>query len=170
VRFPPRIGKLQPVKARRVLLIVAVAAGLTLAAVGTASGSNRKATSTMFISRGDVIASAGKDALVPTPVITHVIAFNQSWSCTYEDGTTVAVSAVVHNAVLYYGQARTAPGNGMITGYTVGAPFAGFFDPVPCGSSLAGHGVSTQQTLVSSTLVNDQTLFQNVPIPVPFTA
>jgi len=165
------MGKLHPVKTRRALLIAALAAGLALAAVGTASGTNRLAKgSTLFISRGDVITYVGKAGLVPTPVITHVLAWNQSWTCTYEDGTTVPVSAVVHDAVLYYGQARTAPGNDTITGYTVGAPFDAFADPVPCAISLEGHGVSTQQTLVSSTLASDQTLFQNVPIPVPFGA
>jgi hypothetical protein len=122
----------------------------------------------MFISRGVVIAYLGKAALAPMPVITHATAWSQSWTCTYQDGTTIAVSAVLHNAVLYYGEARTAPGNDTITGYSVGAAFDQFSDPLPCVTSLTGHGSLTQQTLVSSTPLSDLTLFQNVPIPVAF--
>jgi hypothetical protein len=151
---------------RQALLIAAASTVIVLAAVGTAAATTT--SSSLFISRGDVIAFVGKDALVPNPVITHATSWNQSWTCTYADASSVTTSAVVHDAVLYNGVPRFAPGNGAITGYSLGAPFTAFFDPVPCATSLAGHGLLTQETLLSSTLQNDQVLFQNAPVPVAF--
>jgi hypothetical protein len=157
------------VNVRQALLTVLATAAIGLALVGTAAATTRVETtsSAWFISRGDVLSVVGKDALVSNPVITHVQAWSQTWTCGYDDSSSVSISAVVHDAVLYNAQARFAPGSGTITGYLVGAPFTAFSDPTPCASTRAGH-VLAQQTMLSSTLQSDLVLYQNVPLGIAF--
>lgn len=104
---------------KRWLTIIVGIAGVILS---TATGANASATfdpqtRTGFISRGEVIASAGKDAVVPDAMVFYSSTQSFTETCTWPDGSTVQASGTHQFYLLFHAETRYAPGSGTITGY-----------------------------------------------------
>jgi hypothetical protein len=103
---------------RRYLAGVAVAGAILAFSAGTAAAKANYdvASQSGFISRGDVIAAGGKDALVANPVIRFTAETRMRLTCTWPDSTQSSTTLETTVLVLFHAETRTA-GNGTITGY-----------------------------------------------------
>lgn len=103
---------------KRYLAGAAVAGCLFAVGAGTA-GANASydiASQSGFISRGDVIAAGGKDALVANPVVRFTLETHMRLTCTWPDSTQRSTTMESTLLLLYRAETRYA-GNGTITGY-----------------------------------------------------
>jgi hypothetical protein len=135
------------------LSVAAIVAALGLSAAGTAAADVTMSWSGGgFIGRGDVIANGGKGLLVETG---HVV-FHETWvysgTCVRSDGSRVPVTYTSSMVGYWLAHARHAPGNGTITGYTIGPnPYDGesngYYTP------SCGGGTFLEPTLVSDTAI-----------------
>jgi hypothetical protein len=108
----------------RVTIWLTAAAGLTagilvMAAGAGASVSFNPQTRTGFIGRGDVIAAAGKGALIANPLVSYQVVRPFTETCTWPDGTSVQASGSDLFFLLFQAEARYAPGSRQITGYAL---------------------------------------------------
>jgi hypothetical protein len=105
---------------KRYLAGSAVVAALVAIGAGTSAASTFDPVSQSgFISRGDVIAAGGKNAIIPNPVVTYAQTTRSRLTCTWSDSTqlsTTLTSTLVRNFVA---DTRYAPGSRTITGYFV---------------------------------------------------
>lgn len=111
-------------RARRMKIWLTVVAVVTAVALGTATAAGASATfnpqtRTGFISRGDVIAAAGKDALVTNPMVSYKVTQPFTETCTWPDGTSVQASGSHFLFILFQAETRYAPGSDKITGFTL---------------------------------------------------
>jgi hypothetical protein len=107
---------------RRTTIWLVALAGLTAIGLATAAGAGAAAsfnpqTRTGFISRGDVIATAGKGALIANPMVSYQTTQSFTETCTWSDGTSVQVSGSHFLFLLFQAETERSPGNGTITGY-----------------------------------------------------
>jgi hypothetical protein len=107
---------------KRYLAGVAVAGCLFAVAAGTAAAAAKAnydiASQSGFISRGDVIAAGGKDALVANPIVRFLLETRTRLTCTWPDSSQASTTTETTLLILYRAETRTAPGNGTITGYS----------------------------------------------------
>lgn len=73
-----------------------------------------------FIGRGDVIAAAGKDALIANPVVRFLKTTSTRLVCTWPDSTQRTTTISQTLVIVYNAETRYAPGSGIITGYVFG--------------------------------------------------
>jgi hypothetical protein len=93
-------------------------AALSLIGAGAAAATVTFEQGVFSIGRGDVIAYAGKDALVEHPVVEYSVTAQGTSTCVYADGARLAVTWNSTGYWRWWAEARHAPGNGNITGYT----------------------------------------------------
>lgn len=98
--------------------------GLLLLALSAASAAGAAvsydpSSNSAFISRGDVIASAGKSALIENPVVAFQSTTDYTLTCTWPDQAQRSVNLERSFYVLHRAQTRYAPGSGTITGYSL---------------------------------------------------
>jgi hypothetical protein len=88
-------------------------------------------SNTGFISRGDVIANAGKNALIGDPVVAFTSTTDYTLTCTWPDQTQRSLNLERSFYVLHRARTRYAPGSGAITGYSLSSEtvFDGGFSP-----------------------------------------
>src|SRR5438876_3923383 len=84
-------------RARRLRVWLIGVVSMTAVALATAAGAGATVsfspqTRTGFIGRGDVIAAAGKDALVANPMVAYNVTQTFTETCTWSDGTSVQAS------------------------------------------------------------------------------
>jgi hypothetical protein len=149
--------------------MLALVAGLVAAGNAAATATYDPSTYSWFIGRGDVIAAGGKAALVPYADVNWSVAGNWTQRCTWADGYQESFTNTFYSVRSYYAQARYAPGNGNITGYTTGKPWAGddnvtYGGPQWCGdldrvSQL--HGAFVSQTNSPYTVTSEALWFGN---------
>jgi hypothetical protein len=110
--------------ARRIKIWLIAAASVTAVALATAAGAGAMAsfnlqTRTGFISRGDVVAAAGKRALQANPLISYVTTQSFTETCTWSDGTSVQASGSHFLFLLFQAETTYAPGSSTIVGYRI---------------------------------------------------
>ncbi len=138
---------------KRLLVGILSSLLIALATAGIASGEAwfNLNTGAAFVGRGDVIAAAGKDALViPDPMAADLSPFLLTWvgsedwvlSCRYSDGSTKVFTYTYTRGSMGFPHARLAPGNGNITGYTYG-PEDNLFWPDDMGPVAEGCSAMT---------------------------
>jgi hypothetical protein len=98
--------------------------GLVLLALSATSAADAAASydpssNTGFISRGDVIANAGKAALIPDPVVAFESTTDYTLTCTWPDQEQRSLNLERSSFALHRAQTRYAPGSGAITGYSL---------------------------------------------------
>ena len=123
---------------KRYLAGAAVAGCLFAFGAGTAGAkaSYDLASQSGFISRGDVIAAGGKDALVPDPTVTFTRTFRMGLTCTWPDSTRR--STTLSSTVFIQSVAETRyAGNGNITGYLLSRNDVVFSDITPFPDATA---------------------------------
>jgi hypothetical protein len=162
-------------------LAIATCTGLlALVGAGAASATVRYDPSTQsgFIGRGDVIAAAGKDALIPDPVVLFASSTHYTLTCTWPDQTQRRATIERTTFVLFRAATRYAPGSGTITGYslTPGNIFDGGVSPpapdsVICWSLLgqADNGTAVDLQYENTSVVEALTYFGPNPVQLPFT-
>jgi hypothetical protein len=106
---------------KRYLASAAVAGCLFAICAGTAGAKANGAafdvsSQSGFISRGDVIAAGGKDALVASPVVRFTMETRMRLTCTWPDNTQRTTTMESTLLLLYRADTRVAE-NGTITGY-----------------------------------------------------
>jgi hypothetical protein len=111
------------VRQRRAKLWLSAFIGMTALALGIAGTARASAsfntdTRSGFVSRGDVIAAGGKDALVANPFVVYNAIHPFTETCTWPNGTSVQASGHSFLFLLYQAETMYAPGSGTITGYT----------------------------------------------------
>jgi hypothetical protein len=109
---------------RRVRRWLIAVAGVTAAALATATAAGATVsfnpqTRTGFIGRGDVIGTAGKNALVANPLVAYNFTQSFTETCTWSDGTSVQASGSHFLFLLFQAETRYASGSNKITGYTL---------------------------------------------------
>lgn len=118
-------------------LTTTVSVGLVaLAAAGAAAAgvTYNPSTQTGFIGRGDVIAAAGKAALIADPVVTFSSNTSYTLTCTWPDQTQVRANLTRTFFLVYRPKPRVSPGNETITGYSLSRDViidGGLVPPVP---------------------------------------
>jgi len=152
---------------KRLLGLLALSGVLALAAASAAAASVSYDASrnAWFIGRGDVIAAAGKDALVPSGTIGVASFFDDTLRCTYSDGTQT--TPTFHDVLdsIFTAEPRYAPGNNTITGYSSGAlTFQEYLSDAACPSSLSGHGTLTATSVVGSVFTSEVVFFNGVRV------
>jgi hypothetical protein len=103
-------------------LIIVGAMGATIFATASGAGASvsfNPQTWSGTISRGELIAHAGKDGLVPDPMVSFTTTQDFTETCTFEDGSSVQASGTHYVFVLFRAETTYAPGKGNITGYTL---------------------------------------------------
>jgi hypothetical protein len=162
-------------------LAIATCTGLlALVGAGAASATVRYDPSTQsgFIGRGDVIAAAGKNALVPDPVVLYTSSTQYTLTCTWPDQTQRRVTIQRTNFVLFHAVTRYAPGSGTITGYSLahdnifdGGISPPFPDSVICWSLLgrSDDGTAVDLQYDNPSVVEALTYFGPNPVQLPFT-
>jgi hypothetical protein len=110
--------------ARRIKVWLIAAAAVAAVALTTAAGASAMAsfnvqTRTGFISRGDVVAAAGKGALQANPMISYLSTRSFVETCTFSDGTSVQANGSDFIFLLFQAETRSAPGTGTIIGYRI---------------------------------------------------
>ena len=110
--------------ASRVKIWLTTVVGTTAVALGIAAAAGASATlnpqtRTGFIRRGNVIAAAGKDALVANPMVSYEVNQPFTETCTWPDGTSVQASGSHFLFVLFQAETRYATGSDRITEYTL---------------------------------------------------
>jgi hypothetical protein len=108
--------------ATRVTIWLTAVAGLTagilvMAAGAGASVSFNLQSRTGFIDRGDVIAAAGKRALIANPLVSYQVVQPFTETCTWPDGTSVKATGSDLFFLLFQAETRYALGSDQITGY-----------------------------------------------------
>jgi hypothetical protein len=96
-----------------------LALALSTASAASAAASYDPSTNTGFISRGDVIANAGRDALIADPVVAFESTTDYTLTCTWPDQEQRSLNLERSFFVLHRAQTRYAPGSGTITGYSL---------------------------------------------------
>jgi len=108
---------------RRAKLWLSAFVGMTAVALTAASGAGAASfnpqTRTGFISRGDVMSTGGARALVANPFVAYLDTQAFTETCTWANGVSVQASGTHFLFLLFQAEARYAPGNGNITGYTI---------------------------------------------------
>jgi hypothetical protein len=107
---------------------------LSFASAAGAAVSYDPSSNTGFISRGDVIASGGKDALISDPVVAFSRTTDYTLTCTWPDQVQRSLSLERSSYVIHRARTRYAVGSGAITGYSLSSDTiidAGSSPPVP---------------------------------------
>jgi len=164
---------------KRGLTIAACTGLLALVAAGTASAavSYDPATQTGFISRGEVIAAADKDALIADPMVSFTSTMRYTLTCSWPDQTQRQVALERTAFVLFRATTRYSQGTGVITGYSLGPNNivdGGAAPPVPdttiCwslrGSADDGTPVVAQQ--LGMTQADSLVFFGPTAVQLPF--
>jgi hypothetical protein len=165
---------------KRGLTTAACTALLALVAAGTASAavSYDPAAQTGFISRGEVIAAAGKGALIVDPMVLFTSTTRYTLTCNWPDQTQRQVALERTAFVLFRATTRYAGGTDQITGYSL-APGnivdGGAAPPVPdatiCWSLLgtADDGTPVVVQQLGLTQADSLVFFGPTPVQLPFT-
>jgi hypothetical protein len=164
---------------RRTLTLAGCTALLALIAASAASATVTydPATQTGFIGRGDVIAAAGKGALIADPVVLFTTTAHYTLTCTWPDQVQRTATLERSTFVLFRAKTRYAGGSGTITGYSFTA--SNIFDggaspPVPdqaiCWALLgrADDGSAVDLQYQDASLVDAFTYFGPSAVQLPF--
>jgi hypothetical protein len=145
---------------KRYLVATATAACVTFVLAGTAAAAVTFSPSSLsgFIGRGDVITGGGMKALVANPLVSYTNETQTQLTCTWPDGTTRSLTITIEFFVLFQAEARYAPRNDTITGYTFSRQDivdAELSPPVdPSGACMSLSGIPAGTPTVSSTVVS----------------
>jgi hypothetical protein len=162
-------------------LAIATCTGLlALVGAGAASATVKYDPSTHsgFISRGDVVAAVGKDALVTDPFVLYASSTQYTLTCTWPDQTQRQATIERTTFVLFQAATRYAPGSGMITGYSLtpgNIIDGGASPPAPdsaiCWSLLgqADNGTAVDLRYENTSVVEALTYFGLSPVQLSFT-
>jgi hypothetical protein len=152
---------------RRWLVLIAGVATLAVTTAGAAS-----ATVTYdplsdhgFIGRGDVIANAGKAALVAEPLVSFTRQWDATVSCEWQDGTRQQATATLSYFILQQAVPRYAPGSGAITGYSLVRLIVDGMIPLPgwdVGACYAATGGADHGSLVGNPTFVSASAFRDV--------
>jgi len=153
-------------------------ASLVVAGAAAAKVSFDPVTQTGFISRGDVIAAAGKAGLIAEPFVTFRSTTSYTLTCTLPDQTQARADLARDVFIVFHAKARYSPGGNTITGYSfthddivdagVSPPFD---DRFICLSLLGIVGDSTPVDLQYSGVSDVDTLTYFAPggaVELPF--
>lgn len=152
------------------LLLLGVTTVLALAGAGIAAATVSFDNGTYFIGRGDVIAYAGKDALIEAPMLGSHVVLNDTMTCVLADGTRVAGELQGSSWRMYFAKPRYAPGNGTITGYTARLQDVDVFNSfdsvsISCGGQPAVYSTTFADWNVVS--ITATLTFEGHVIPTP---
>lgn len=109
---------------RRAKLWLGALAGTTAVALATATGAGAAASfnpqaRTGFISRGDVMAAAGRGALVANPMVAYQTTQAFTETCTWGNGISVQASGSHFLFLLFQAETHYAGGSHNIIGYSI---------------------------------------------------
>src|SRR5207247_7951517 len=93
---------------RPAIVAAVLVAALATAGVALATVTYTPSTGTLFIGRGDVISSAGKDALVPNPDVVWSASWTWTFLCKYADGRVVQEADLRGASIEYHAVPRYA--------------------------------------------------------------
>ncbi len=138
---------------RRWLMLIAGVATLAAATAGAASATVTydPLTDHGFIGRGDVIAYAGKAALVAAPLVSFTRQWDVTVSCEWQDGTRQQATTTLSYFILQEAVPRYAPGKDIITGYALVRLIVDGVVPLPgweVGACYAATGGADHGSLI----------------------
>lgn len=144
---------------RRARVWLGAFAGITAVMLATASGAGAAAnfnplSRTGFISRGQVVSAGGAGALVANPVVAYDTSQNFTETCTWANGVSVQASGTHFLLLVFQPEARYAPDNGNITGYSISPSDLIFGDTTPISDrSLCFHvrGIADDGSSITQT-------------------